>query len=143
MRASAFLFILLSWASFIPGCAGADPDTAPPGESATRPGLSLTLGADALAPGESLMALVRLGEPAPAGGTPIALWSSDEEWLEMPVTVTVAPDHSVARFALASRYSGPRKSVVIRASTEDDEAERQLFIPNAPEPVCNLHVCLQ
>jgi hypothetical protein len=143
MRAGIPFFILASVSIVSAGCGAAESNALGDDDIIAAPPLRITLGAEALAPGESLTAVARLTEPAPEEGALIVLSSNDDDALTMPATITVAAHAYAARFTVSNRYAGPRKSVTVFAAYEDSWAEKSLLVPSAPESICNLHVCLQ
>jgi hypothetical protein len=127
-------------AMLISGCGGTDPSPpGEPGESIPRP-LTLALDADALGVGRSTKATIILGNPAPADGAVVALWSSDVPSLAMPVTITIPAGDYTATFTLTNSYGGQRKSVNIMASYQEAWAQTSLFVPSEPPP-CKSRAC--
>lgn len=141
MRARVLLVSISSLVILSAGCGAEDPDAFGKLEAMSPPPLSLTLGADALGAGESLTAEVTLSNPAPTNGAVIMLSSSDIDVLAMPPTITIAGRDDAARFVVTNRYAGKPKSAAIFASYEGVVAEKRLYIPIAPERICNLHAC--
>lgn len=141
MRASGLLFILLSLPTISVGCAADDPDASREDDTIATSPLRITLEAEGLGPGESLTGVVRLGEPAPPDGAVIMLSSTDDDALTIPDTITVAASAHTAQFNVSNSYRGKRKLVKIFAAYQDAWTESHLFVPSAPAPICNLHVC--
>src|SRR5262249_20769042 len=106
------------------------------------PALSIVLDGDALANGGTMGGTVTLNAKAPAGGTTVALASS-EPLLELPTSVLVPAGEYSARFEVESnRKSSIRESVSIVASTSGANASTDLVLGNlARPPSCRGRQC--
>jgi hypothetical protein len=141
MRAH-ILFAIPFFAVLSSACGGADSALRGPDETVQAP-LRVALGADALAAGESSTGTITLSKPAPDDGVAVALASSDDSSVVMPLTITIAPGEEAATFVLTNSYDGQIKLVRITASSEDATAEGFLYVPRMPPepPVCRTHAC--
>jgi type 1 fimbria pilin len=142
MRAH-ILFAIPIFAILSSGCGGGDASgLSAPGEAVQAP-LRLVLAADALAVGTSSTGTITLSEPARDDGVAIALASSDDSSVAVPLTITVAPGEHTATFVFTNSYEGRPRLVWITANSEDAKAEASLYVPRMPPepPACKTHAC--
>jgi hypothetical protein len=142
MRAH-ILFAIPILAIFVSGCGGAvSSGLSAPDDTISAP-LRLALGADALAAGASSTGTITLSEPAPDDGVAVALASSDDSSVVVPLTISVAPGEHTATFVFTNSYEGRPQLVRITANSEDAKAEAFLYVPRMPPepPVCKTHAC--
>ena len=109
------------------------------------PPLSIEIGADGLAQGDSTTAAVTIYPAAPTGGATVLISSSDPSAVTIPTGSVLIPAGTYqTTFTITGTYAGPPKRVTVRASYNNKSASTALYAPTAPiPPACRSHACAE
>jgi hypothetical protein len=117
-----------------------------PGSSASMtvpagawPPLTLQVGAGVLALDASTTATISFATAAPAGGTRVAVTSSNSSAIPVPATVTVPAGAHQATFSITNHYAGRPQAVMITASSGSSSSSASVSVPT--DIVCQPRKC--